>query len=138
MSACEVCGSTALEKRGERRIYAPLDQRGQVDGWSEGDDITWDTDDDGNEIVYCTACDHETAVLPIPDPRAAMDERRKASGGCTSRIFHGPGHQSSTYCTEKGPHTTHSAVYGSQSRYAEWTGEQASSGFFDEAPGGDE
>ena len=56
---CPECGDTELEKRGNRRCYAPLvDERGEIDGWNEGD-IDWDGDERGNEVIYCTACDNE-------------------------------------------------------------------------------
>ena len=56
---CPSCGSTELEKRASRRVYAPLDENGEIDGWSEGDDFDWDVDDNGNDIIYCVNCDNE-------------------------------------------------------------------------------
>ena len=55
-------------------------------------------------------------------------------GACQARIYHGPGHQSTTRCRKAGPHEIHEAVYGSGSQFAEWRGIEAFSGFFDEAP----
>jgi hypothetical protein len=53
---------------------------------------------------------------------------------CKAVIYHGPGHQSKTYCRKKGPHEIHEAIYGSQMQYAEWRGDEVFSGFFDEPP----
>lgn len=62
--------------------------------------------------------------------------RRAEKGLCTSLIWHGPVHQSKTFCTREGKHEVHSAVYGSYRQHAEWKGPEASSGFFDEPPNG--
>lgn len=53
---------------------------------------------------------------------------------CQVKIWHGPGHQSSTRCTVKGPHEIHETIYGSHNQYAEWKGDDVHSGFFDEPP----
>jgi hypothetical protein len=55
-------------------------------------------------------------------------------GGCQARIYHGPGHQSTTRCRKEGPHEIHEAVYGSYRQFAEWRPLEMFSGFFDEAP----
>lgn len=85
--------------------------------------------------------------------RKEMDERR--GDRCCARVWHGPGHQSSTYCEVEGPHETHRAAYGEFRQLAEWrTGQfteeyekagadwwdnrDACTGFFDEPPGEDE
>jgi hypothetical protein len=59
------------------------------------------------------------------------DELKKR---CDSIIWHGPGHQSKTYCHVKGKHTIHRATYGSDRENASWKGKEAYSGFFDEPP----
>jgi hypothetical protein len=53
---------------------------------------------------------------------------------CDAVLWHGPGHQSRTKCRIKGPHTIHRAVYGSGRQQAEWCGDEAMTGFFDEPP----
>lgn len=56
------------------------------------------------------------------------------NGACLAHIHHGPGHQSHTHCRIKGEHEVHEAVYGSMRQFAEWTGDEVFSGFFDEPP----
>lgn len=53
---------------------------------------------------------------------------------CPAVIHHGPGHQSSTRCQVDGPHTIHEASYGADRELARWTGDTATTGFFDEPP----
>lgn len=53
---------------------------------------------------------------------------------CSAIIWHGPGHQSKTHCSLTGEHEIHEAVYGEFFQYAEWTGDEVFSGFFDEPP----
>jgi len=67
MYVCPNCGSSELEKRGQRRVYAFLDDDLQVDGWNEGDPawIDWDTDDEHNVLVYCTGCESEFTETAI-------------------------------------------------------------------------
>lgn len=65
-------------------------------------------------------------------------ERRKKSGKCTSAIWHGPGHQSRTFCQKKGKHKVHFCLYGSYQQEASWTGDEVFSGVFDEPPEVDE
>ena len=62
----------------------------------------------------------------------------KCTSECKARIYHGPGHQSTTHCELKEKHKNHHAVYGSQQQIAEWRGLEVFSGFFDEAPYVDE
>lgn len=54
------------------------------------------------------------------------------SGRCFAVIHHGPGHQSATRCTLRGPHGRHRAKVKHEWMY--WTDENNSTGFFDEAP----
>lgn len=54
---------------------------------------------------------------------------------CNIAIWHGPGHQSMTFCAERAPHELHSVEYGEFSQLAEWVGDDAFSGAFDEPPG---
>lgn len=75
---------------------------------------------------------------PRSQPRLEMDARRSASGGCTALIWHGPGHQSATYCEQRGTHDVHACTYGSFQQPAEWRGDETHSGFFDEPPELDE
>lgn len=53
---------------------------------------------------------------------------------CDSRIWHGPGHMSSTRCELTTKHDIHYATYGRYSQRAYWTGKEAFSGFSDEPP----
>ena len=56
-------------------------------------------------------------------------KQRREAGLCNQKIWHGPGHQSSTYCEAKGEHITHFATYGEFDDYSEWEGtEQAFGG----------
>jgi hypothetical protein len=52
---------------------------------------------------------------------------------CEAVIWHGPGHQSRTRCRVEGPHDIHEAVYGGNS-FAQWRGDEATTGVFDEPP----
>lgn len=82
------------------------------------------------------------AELPPPTP-------------CAAKIWHGPGHQSSTACHVTGDHEIHEAIYGSDRQQARWRDRgytdvlrkrgiefdpesypdnMAMSGFFDEPP----
>lgn len=54
---------------------------------------------------------------------------------CNIAIWHGPGHQSTTFCEARGPHELHSAEYGEFSQLAEWVGDDVFSDPFDEPPG---
>lgn len=56
---------------------------------------------------------------------------------CTAVLRHGPGHMSTTTCRVKGPHTVHEAIYDGVT-FAQWTGDEATTGFFDEPPQLDE
>jgi len=53
---------------------------------------------------------------------------------CLAVIFHGAGHQSRTLCQVGGKHRIHKAIYGEFEQEAEWLGDEAYSGYFDEAP----
>lgn len=61
---------------------------------------------------------------------------------CEERIWHGPGHQSSTRCRITGPHEIHEAVYGEFNQFAQWRkkpdGLLTFSGVFDEPPYGED
>lgn len=69
------------------------------------------------------------------------NSRREAAGLCTSMLWHGPGHQSHTYCRHKiANHPTtrrgsrlHSTTYHGDI-FAEWTGRRGFTGYFDEPP----
>lgn len=55
--------STKFEKRGDRRCYAAVTlDSPEIDGWNESDEITWDTDVLGREILYCEQCDAELVL----------------------------------------------------------------------------
>jgi len=74
--------------------------------------------------------DAETAqVLRLAEMTKAFEVRRKAAlkarkaqGLCNAVLYHGPGHQSKTFCECKGPHKKHKCTYGSYNEEAEWTG----------------
>jgi hypothetical protein len=51
---------------------------------------------------------------------------------CSAVLYHGPGHQSKSRCTEVGPHDVHRTIYGD--RLAEWEGMEGMTGYFDEPP----
>lgn len=55
---CPACGMDDVEMRGQRRVYAQLDDTGQIDGWNDGE-VDWDVTDDGKDLLYCNYCDHE-------------------------------------------------------------------------------
>lgn len=64
-----------------------------------------------------------------------------ATPPCEARIYHGPGHQSSTRCRVKGPHEIHEARYGSDDQLGRWKDGQweghephAITGYFNEPP----
>jgi hypothetical protein len=67
---------------------------------------------------------------------AGLAERaaERAAEPCTARIWHGPGHQSSTGCELAGPHDWHRAVYGSFRQEAMWQGPKVFTGIMDEPP----
>lgn len=56
----------------------------------------------------------------------------KKEGECNAQLWHGPGHQSKTYCQVKGPHKIHRAVYGCYDQEMEWKGKKSFTGYFDE------
>jgi hypothetical protein len=93
------------------------------------------------------------------DQLEGIVERLGKDEPCTARIWHGPGHQSSTPCEVKGPHEVHRAIYGSDRTEATWKDgsytnglrergiefdpesypeNMAMTGFFDEPPQDDE
>lgn len=75
---CPECGSAELEMRGEQRVYAPLDD-GEVNGWNSGE-VEWDTDHDGNDLIYCVQCDCEFGRPgAAPDDEPASDEEGEAA-----------------------------------------------------------
>jgi len=80
-------------------------------------------------------CDHMPACV---DTRRDTLEAAGEPGPCEARIWHGPGHQSSTRCRLRGQHEEHEAVYGEFSQFATWRdqpdGKLTFSGYFDEAP----
>lgn len=54
---------------------------------------------------------------------------------CTAVLCHGPGHQSKTHCQKTDKyHKTHECYFGSHREYAQWKGQKAYTGFFDEPP----
>jgi len=60
------------------------------------------------------------------------EARRISEGKCIARLWHGPGHQSSTFCQAVGEHKIHKAYYGSFGGFMQWKGKKAFTGFFDE------
>lgn len=72
---CPACGSINLEMRGQQRVYAPLDEDGEIDTWDRGDGIDWDVDDNGQDLIFCLDCDTEfTGQQGREAKRAAMAE----------------------------------------------------------------
>lgn len=69
----------------------------------------------------------------------AAIRRQNAAGGCTAILWHGPGHQSRTFCEERsashvqvGRKKLHCVRY--RNGAAEWFGREAHTGYFDEPP----
>ena len=78
----------------------------------------------------------ETKKL-LADMKKRMKERlaeRRAEGKCCAILFHGPGHQSKTFCQKLGKHRVHECIYGCYEQEASWRGMEKCTGFFDEAP----
>ena len=74
-------------------------------------------------------------------PRCRSDAHQRSKGLCTSLLYHGPGHQSSTYCQVVGKHEirfgrkVHRAIYGSFEQEMEWIerrGKKTFTGYFDD------
>lgn len=110
----------------------------------------------GTGIGYSAFIDRAIDVFEreiVLSSRFVEDERTRP--GCTAKIHHGPGHQSSTRCHVKGEHEVHEAYYGGHNEYAVWKDGSylrslaaagiteipswvnegtAMSGYFDEAP----
>jgi len=54
---------------------------------------------------------------------------RKAKGLCNAILYHGPGHQSKTFCECKGPHKKHKCNFGRYDETEEWTGMKGYAGY---------
>lgn len=50
----------------------------------------------------------------------AIEKRFVGREPCPARVYHGPGHQSSTRCHRLGSHVTHEAIYGGDRQTARW------------------
>ena len=55
---------------------------------------------------------------------------------CHAVLYHGGGHQSKTQCEKTGEHIIHYASYGSGGVPCYWKGKEATTGYFDEPPEG--
>lgn len=75
----------------------------------------------------------EIDALQVSDARKEMMRRHLADGLCPATIWHGPGHQSGTFCRKEGAHEIHEAVYGGHT-FVQWRGIETTTGFFDEPP----
>jgi hypothetical protein len=53
---------------------------------------------------------------------------------CGAVLWHGPGHQSKTYCQRPKAHLIHEAEYSSAHGVARWKGQEAHTGPWDEPP----
>jgi|GEM_PF-3819173 len=62
--------------------------------------------------------------------QAELKEAFNALPPCDAVIYHGPGHQSKSHCTRRGPHPQH--AYPPRDLY--WSKKKDYSGFFDESP----
>lgn len=106
-----------------------------------------DLRDDGGIDIPLT---WDGAAKMLADPRA-FERLQPLLGRCLSRldgsdrgakceakIWHGPGHQSTTTCRLRGEHTVHEAIYGSYDQVAHWIGDEAHSGFMDDPPSEDD
>lgn len=69
-----------------------------------------------------------------PCPTCVTEAERTKEGKCNATIWHGPGHQSKTYCQKRGSHKIHFAVYGCYEQEANWKGNKRYTGYFDEPP----
>jgi hypothetical protein len=61
-----------------------------------------------------------------------MTAQPDTGGRCLAVLYHGPGHQSKAQCQVVGEHEIHEAVY--LGTFAQWRGDEATTGFFDEPP----
>ena len=59
---------------------------------------------------------------------------RRAEGKCCAILYHGPGHQSKTFCRKMGKHKIHECTYGRYDQGASWKGMEKCTGYFDESP----
>ncbi len=64
----------------------------------------------------------EVRIVPVP--------KKTDLEKCGAEIFHGPGHQSGSFCDRVGPHTQHSL----ESHGLYWSTKKAFSGYFDNSP----
>ena len=87
---------------------------------------------DGSASVKYDVTDQIETILQ-ESQRAPQNDAIFANR-CYSFLRHGPGHQSKTYCEAIGAHTIHFASYGETLQQAAWTGNVATSSFFDEPP----
>jgi hypothetical protein len=86
-----------------------------------------------NKCGWCSKDDHGVIIFPKEGCHKCKEEKkRKKNGLCCARLHHGPGHCSSTYCQNMGPHKVHSAIYGCYDQEMEWKGMRAFTGYFDE------
>jgi hypothetical protein len=53
---------------------------------------------------------------------------------CNAVLHHGPGHQSKTRCELVDEHEVHECHYGVYDQLAQWRGDEACTGFFDDPP----
>lgn len=86
---------------------------------------------------WCSRPNHGIIFKPGKCLRCAIERERSSEGLCCAKLGHGPGHQSTTYCQEKGKHRVHRCVYGCFDQTAEWTGPAYKirfTGYFDDAP----
>lgn len=90
----------------------------------------------------CRRCQASVWMMAAEDTcaRCGMILRRKTRGLCAAQIHHGPGHMSSTFCTQPTKkhlkyrgRNLHTSRYGSGER-AEWFGTKKFTGYFDEPP----
>jgi hypothetical protein len=70
-------------------------------------------------------------------PICREQDRRKKNRQCCARLYHGPGHQSGTYCQRVGKHNIHECTYGEFNQFARWKGPEWKikfTGYFDDPP----
>ena len=60
--------------------------------------------------------------------------KRRAEGKCCAILFHGPGHQSRTFCQKTSKHKIHECIYGCYDQKATWKGMKKFTGYFDDPP----
>lgn len=90
--------------------------------------------------IKCRSCRKPRYVFGGKDICVTCEtkRRRRQRGECVAVLFHGPGHQSHTYCEAGRHHQKHAGKQVHCAEYsgglARWFGREKTTGYFDEAP----